>query len=366
MPNISPAWTITKSGTPYTATPDGSSITYRSINPSEATILIDNTGGAFDTTFSTEDEIILKIGTTTMMTGYIVSIDYEWNPNRQKFIRLRIIDWGSYLAGKTVYENNYKFSIPSRYIFSNAGAQLSGLSTSGVDTSLTTTLKREFYGTYVKDHWYSASETAGAEFFVDENKVLQAWPHGSTSRDLLASNSVRYKIQDSPSLAPNQITARLDRMISYSDDATNRFRTVIATNGVYESKPNDPNDFTNSAGLFPYSENGAMWPYNVDPFGVPADWNPKITSIQPVVALSSDIVDPATNQSVPAYKMNIKDTSMSAFFTVRSVDQNNAILSWNLPIVDWDYLTFLLKVGLTGGSTTDTIGLYLIDDYPTN
>ena len=370
MPNISPAWTVVKSGISYIATPDGSSITHRSMNPSEATIIIDNTNDSYNSTFATEDEVTIKIGSVSMMVGYIVSIDHEWNPSRQKTLRLRIVDWGSYLAGKTIYEANYEYSIPAQYLFSNAGGQLPGLTTN-ITTGLTADdkrLKREFYGTYVKDHWFSASEVAGAEFFVDENKVLQVFPHKSVLRSLTASNSLRYKIQDTPSTAPNEITVRLDRLIAYSDDATNQFRNVTVTNGIYESWPENPNTFTDSGGLFPYPENGAMIPYNFDVFGSPADWNPKITTIKPIIALPNEkityLANVQTEIVMPVYQVNIKDSSMNAFLSVRSINQDGTDQPWRLNITDWDYLTFVMKVNLT--PAPNQIDMYFIDDYPTN
>ena len=370
MPNISPAWTVVKSGISYTATPDGSSITHRSMNPSEATIIIDNTNDSYNSTFATEDEVTIKIGSVSMMVGYIVSIDHEWNPSRQKTLRLRIVDWGSYLAGKTIYENNYKYSIPAQYVFSNAGAQLPGLTTN-VTSGLTTSdkrLKREFYGTYVKDHWFTASEVAGAEFFVDENKVLQVFPHKSPLRALIAPNTLRYKIQDTPSTASNEITVRLDRLISYSDDSTNQFRNVTVTNGIYESFPENPHTFTDPSGLFPYPENGAMIPYNFDVFGSPADWNPKITTIKPITAISNEKITYLANVDteivMPVYQANIKDSSMNAFLSVRSINQDGTDLPWRLNINDWDYLTFVMKVNLS--PAINQLDMYFIDDYPTN
>ena len=370
MPNISPAWTVVKSGISYTATPDGSSITHRSMNPSEATIIIDNTNDSYNSTFATEDEVTIKIGSVSMMVGYIVSIDHEWNPSRQKTLRLRIVDWGSYLAGKTIYENNYKYSIPAQYVFSNAGAQLPGLTTN-VTSGLTTSdkrLKREFYGTYVKDHWFTASEVAGAEFFVDENKVLQVFPHKSPLRSLTAPNTLRYKIQDTPSTASNEITVRLDRLISYSDDSTNQFRNVTVTNGIYESFPENPHTFTDPSGLFPYPENGAMIPYNFDVFGSPADWNPKITTIKPITAISNEKITYLANVDteivMPVYQANIKDSSMNAFLSVRSINQDGTDLPWRLNINDWDYLTFVMKVNLS--PAINQLDMYFIDDYPTN
>jgi len=377
MPNISPAWTVVKSGISYTATPDGSSITHRSMNPSEATIIIDNTNDSYNSTFATEDEVTIKIGSVSMMVGYIVSIDHEWNPSRQKTLRLRIVDWGSYLAGKTIYENNYKYSIPASNVFSNAGAQLIGLTTN-ITTGLTASdkrLKREFYGTYVKDHWFTASEVAGAEFFVDENKVLQVFPHKSPLRALTAPNTLRYKIQDTPSTASNEITVRLDRLISYSDDSTNQFRNVTVTNGIYESFPENPHAFTDPSGLFPFPENGAEVPYNFGIFGSAStmsarvvDWNPSNpTTIKPITVLSNEKITYLTGSdteiSMPIYQVNIGSNTMEAVLSITSIDKDGTHLPWRLNINDWDYLTFVMKVGLS--PAPDTVNFYFYDNYPT-
>lgn len=363
---------MTKSSTVYTATPDGSSITFRVNNPSEATIHIDNTTNNFDSTFSPEDEVTIKIGTTTMMVGFITSVDYEWTPSRRKNLKLQIVDYGSYLSGKTPFEITYKFSTPASFVFSNASAQITGLTTN-ITAGLTASdkkLKREFYGTYVKDHWYSASEVAGADFFVDELKVLQVWPHKSALRALTASNGQRYKIQDSPSSAVNQVVARLDRIISYSDDATNKFNKVTVTNGIYESFPENPHTFTSASGVFPLKENGVLLPYNFGIFGASADWNPKVTTSKPITIIPEEKITivggTLSDVLMPVYQINIKNTSMQASLDIKSQDSSATPqhIPWQIAIEDWDSLVFMMKAELSPAPTV--IDMYMIDDYPTN
>lgn len=365
MPQISSAWSVRKSGTDYTTTADGSQMTFRSINPSDALMIIENSDSSYNTTFSTEDEVTLKIGSTNMMVGYIAKIENEWSPNRQKNLKLHIVDWGSYLAGKTVYENNYRRSTSASTVFSNAASQISSLTTN-ITSGLTADafkLKREFAGTYVKDHWYAASEVAGADFFVDENKVLHVWPHGSTSRDLLASNSVRYKIQDTASAAANQLMVRMDKQISYSDDATNRFRTVVATNGIYESFPTNIDLMTDPGGLFHDDVYGKNYPYNFDIFGVPSDWAISSTTLNPIEMQPNASL--TTGFNAPVARCIIKNTSMSATLLIHSQDINFNILNWNLQVTDWQKVAFYMKNSLTGGSAVDSIFLFLIDDIAT-
>ena len=368
MPNISSAWYLTYLGVDYQSTEDGSSITYRVNNPSDALFIIDNTNDTYSAgLFQTEQEVNIKIGSTLMFTGYITSIDSEWLPNRKKFIKIKIIDWGSFWAGKIFYENNYKYSTPAEYIYSISKGQITGLLTTGSASAGTSSisknlsrklnpsppydyiidhtkpkLKREFYGTYVKDHWQTASEVAGADYFVDENKVLWVFPHGDNN--LLASNSVKYKVQDTPSTAVNEIMVRMDRPTSSSIDATNRFRRVTVSNGIYDTFPLDANTFTSSSGLLPYPETGVLVPINFDIFGLPSDWNTNsgITT-KPVEVLAQQNIG---NTNADAYKFNIKDQSMVAYLVVKSSDANWNKLDWNLDYSEWDNLSFFINNSL--------------------
>ena len=236
MSAVSPLWTVRKSVTDYTISPSGSVIIYRPNSFSEATMIFDNSDGAVTNVFVEEDAVQVKIGSTVMLDGYITNLASKQNPDRSNEIRLRIVDFGGYLAGKTIFEKEYKRTFTAETLLTDAEAEIAGMTTNitGLGT-VNEELKRIFNGTYVKDAWYVAVEVGGGDFFVDENKVLQAFAR--ESRDLNESGSNQYRIRDiPPSLARDLI---VDHRFPYNfdTDVTQRFRKVVVTSGIFESYP---------------------------------------------------------------------------------------------------------------------------------
>lgn len=245
---VTSAWTVTDGGTPYTAKETGSKINYRCNHPSDAVISFDNSAGTYNTVFTPEDEVTIKIGSTTMMVGYIYNIEDILYPGRRKDLNLYIMDSGSYVSSKTIFERNYYLTKYAKDLFIDGITKINTLysstfSSSGVDsTGLGTTnfavKGRSFQGTYVKDVWYAAAEVGGADFFVDETKTLQAWPFETTTGRRIQNAGTNYKIVDYVPTHNYELLARLDKFNqSWSNDAQNRYRSVKVINGIEDTYP---------------------------------------------------------------------------------------------------------------------------------
>jgi len=200
-----PQFIVRKSAVNYTASADGSLIVLRPNNASEATMVLDNSVGEFTTVFAAEDEVDIYIDSVSaanhMMVGFIDNLTDDARPNGQKFLKLHIVDWGGYLAAKTVFEKNFLRTKKVANLFADAAAEIAGLSTNIIGlATVDDDIKRNFQGTYVKDGWFAAAENGGADFFVDETKTLQAFAHDT--QDLEQSPSNKYRVRDvEPSLA---------------------------------------------------------------------------------------------------------------------------------------------------------------------
>lgn len=245
---VTSAWTVTDGVTPYTAKESGSKITYRCNHPSDAIISFDNSAGTYNTVFTPEDEVTIKIGSTTMMVGYIYNIEDVLYPGRRKDLNLYIMDSGSYVSSKTIFERNYLLTKYAKDLFIDGITALNALysstySSSGVDStglgSSNFAVKgRQFQGTYVKDVWYAAADVGGADFFVDETKTLQAWAFETNTSRRIQNSGTNYKIVDYIPTHNYELMARLDKFNqSWANDAQNRYRTVKVINGVEDTYP---------------------------------------------------------------------------------------------------------------------------------
>ena len=110
MSNISPVWTVTKGATPKTVQADGSKIVYNANSVARATMIFNNTDNALNNFFAEEDEVQVKIGSQLMLVGFIDDIFDKRFKNKKKELQLEITDFVGYLAGKTVFERDFKRS----------------------------------------------------------------------------------------------------------------------------------------------------------------------------------------------------------------------------------------------------------------
>lgn len=244
------AWYLVKSGTKYLAGPDKCQIIYRPNNWNEATLVfnISDPADSIWNQINTEDEVSVYIGDPsaggTLMMDCFVNDKY---PIRRKDatreLYIHVIDYIGYFAAKAIFEQRYwqLANATTKQIMSDAANAIPGIAGTNIDSGLTNLVKQDFAGTYAKDGFSVASQVGYADYFGDETKTFQAFAHGG--RDLLASNSVRYKIKDTAPGAVNEIRVNHNYDYYFKHDATYRFKTVIATSGVSYTWPNDINQF---------------------------------------------------------------------------------------------------------------------------
>jgi len=358
MSAISPVWAVRKGGVDYPLSASGSSITYRTNNPSEATLYLENDNGALNSTFSGEDEVTVKIGSTTMLTAIIRKNNFSRSPSAKKPLKLEVVDWGMYLAGKTPYEKNIMRATSAATAISNmiSDAPVSGLTANITGlTGTTSKLKRDFYGSYLKDFLYSVGEISGADYFIDESKVLQIFPHGSTSRDLIESGSgTRYVLTDAAPVSSNQIKISLQHQIDYAEDSTFRFRDVTVTNGIYETYPLDVDSWQSAAAAYKDDYSGKTFSHFYSAFANTNQleyWKISATTIKPIEFIPNEDLGGGLN--APVIKLNILDSSSPAETFIRGQVNDGTgltVSNWLLKIPDWQNLGFFIKNGLTGAS----------------
>lgn len=356
MSALSPQWSARKVTTDYALSSNGSYIVYRPNKHSDAMLKLNNNNDDFTNVFVEEDEISVKIGSTVMMVGYIDRLESVRNPNGGKEINLHLTDWGSYLAGKTIFERDYKIPKKASEILSDASSEIIGMSTN--ISALNTTdeeLKRLFNGTYVRDGFYSAVEAGGGEYFIDETKTLQAFPHDT--RDLEQSPSNRYRIRDvAPALA-RDLQVDFNYQYKWVNDVTNRYRSTVVTNGIFETFPATGHALQEL--WFKDDDDGKRYShfyrtlntYSIDDTEIePTEYNPE-----------EDIGDGLV---IPTIKLITADSGQNISVLVRpySIDEDGIKLNKNFALnpLQWQRIGFAFKNGLTGNTVT-SITMNLVD-----
>ena len=349
MAAITPVWAVRKSGVDYVMEADNQSLIYRPNNPSEATLTFDNSDKSLMSVFSEEDEVTMKIGSTVMMDAYIDKITDVYHPNKKIDLVLHLTDWGSYLAAKRAFEKNYYKTIVVSQLFADAANALSpGMPTNitGLTTSAAN-IKKDFVGTYVKNAWDEGAQNAGADFFVDETKTLQAWPFGG--RDLVEpSSGHRYSIIDSTPVSIWQLRARFDYDITFIRDVSNKYRSVIQTSGVDETFPVGIDDAVTIQAWNPGSN--AMYSAFFDPLGPISGF---ASGKFPYKFVAAQNVGGAT---FPTIQLIYPQTggSVEPAFIGRSYDNLGNEIFQNMAINagDWQTWRFIMKNALTGTAVT--------------
>lgn len=351
MSAVSEVWTVRKAVTDYKVSPTGSLMVYRPNGFSEATMIFDNSDGAVTNVFTEEDSVQVKIGSTVMMEGYIVNLASKQDPSRANEIKLRIIDFGGYLAGKTVFEKEYKRKNTCQDVLVDASAEIAGLTTNvtGLGT-VNEEIKRQFLGNYVRDAWYYAVEYGGGDYFVDESKVLQAF--AKETRDLEFSVSNQYRIRDiTPSLSRDLI---VDHRFPYNfdKDVTQRFRKTIVTTGVLETYPPRVDELQETYLKDDYrgKDYSIYYTTSIDAFDIDT------TEIEPTTFEGA--TDVGGGFVMPTVKMLTADSSMAVSVIIRPITRDSTgsdfvLQNFDINLLDYQRVGMFVKIdGLTGQTIT--------------
>jgi hypothetical protein len=353
---VSPTWTVRKGVTDYKVEPDGSTIIYRPNGFSEANMIFDNSDGAVTNTFTEEDEVDVKIGSTFMLHGFITSISTKQSPSRANEIRLRIVDYGGYLAGKIIFEREYKKTLTVETLLTDSSAEvpmldvnITGLGTSNEE------LKRQFLGGYVRDAWYNGVEIGGGDYFVDEdaspNVTLQAFAR--ESRDLNESGANQYRIRD---IAPsNSWDLIVDHRFPYNfeTDVTQRFRKVVVTSGILETYPpfTDELQETYLKDDFRGKDYSIYYTTSIDAYDI------DVTEIEPTTFEGA--TDVGGGFVMPTVKMLVADSSTTVSVLIRPITRDSTgsdfvLGDFGIQLLDYQRLGLFLKIdSLTGQTITE-------------
>jgi len=358
-----PQWIVRKSAVNYVVSPQGSTIILRANNASEAKMIFDNSADEFDTVFTTEDEIDIYIDSVSaanhMMVGFIQSIEDKRKADRSKELVLSIIDWGGYLSGKTIFEKDYIKTKTSSIVFTDAAAEIAGLSTNitGLSSS-SEDMKRRFGGTYVKDGFYAAAENSGADFFIDETKTLQAFAHGARDLDESISGLI-YKIKDIAPVSTDTLIVDHRKLYTYSRSAEHRYRSVTASDGVRETYPVDIDLY--STAKFKDDELGktfsAFYTMTFSAFDVDTTTTLPVQHL-PSTDVGGGLIMPTIRVLVPTSGQNISILLRGIELT----DDGSAKILQDMGLVptDWQRISFFIRNQLTGTALTD-LKVNLID-----
>jgi len=196
--------------------------------------------------FASESSATIKIESTVMLSGYIVEAPRickpltQTNPGKKLALQVIVADKIGYLK-KTEFQNDYfRFKTYQQLIQDIAGTL--GV-TSSVSASLNQFFKRSFYGTSCSDALAFAVENGGADWFGDENTVLNAWPQSSPPT--LQTGALSYQIQDFASGGAQQIeVSHLHQYLYNPDSAMFRFKNVRVVNNNWETWPADIDEIT--------------------------------------------------------------------------------------------------------------------------
>ena len=262
---------------PFNPSDDGSTITFRANHPTDAEINFNNTDNSVTNAFNPEDEVQIFINGILMFDGIVYTIQDVLYPSRQKDLNLSVMDWGSYVIAKTIFEKDYEITKYCKDLLLDGANKVQALyggypSISGVDqTGLSqydfAVKGRRFQGTYVKDVWYAAAETGGFDYYIDETKTLQAWPFDQVDPD--GSGNIRqiqigghnYQVVDFELTEPYQLMIHVEEdQQSWIQDTQNTYHFVQAENGLINTYPAIiDNGSTDSVQPKAYAYELSMW-----------------------------------------------------------------------------------------------------------
>ena len=364
---VSSAWyvKIVSSGLKKATSESGSNINFRANSFSDATMEFNDSSGAVTNVFTEESEVQIYIGDpdTTgvkMMHGYIISINTSMSPRKERIIQLYIIDWGSYLAAKRLFEKRYFATVTPTTVFNDTLTSV----TDGTDTLTGTNIaviagdiKQFFEGTNVKDVWNQVAETSKVDYFVDESLDLNVFTVGSK---YLTTSGSTYKLLDTVVNFSNEIMIRHDFPYEFTSDISQKIKNVTITNGLMQTFPDASmlNAFqvdiyhsdVYGKDFSKYYQASANSEYDVSTIG---------NTINPISQISDDQIG---TQTIPSIKLNMASTATVCRVYVISHNSDGTVSNFNLTANDWDEIGFYIKNALTG---LTAFHVYLYDD-PSN
>lgn len=360
MSAISQIWKVRKSAVNYDSNEDGSSIELRANSFSEATILFDNTDGALNTVFAEEDEVEVYIGDHTvalnkMMVGYINRLIDEKLPTGRKLLKLEIVDWVSYLSGKTAFERDSKRTKTASQFITMGISEIAGLSSNvtAMNTSAEN-MKRSFRGTYVKDLWDAIQSNVGADYYGDETKTIQFFLNGARNLLHVGTGNI-YTIRDIAPTLGNHLMVDHKYPFKFERDVSKKYRTVIATNGITETYPTDPNLYQTAKVKDDSSGKTFSGFYQRSA----TDFNIDTNTIPPVQFLpSTDVGAGLVMPTIRVLSSGVADVYPIILRGIEFDDTGVAYLLQNIGLVpeDWQNIGLFLKNALSGAVMTN---LYL-------
>lgn len=365
-------WYLKKGSNKYLTWQSENKIVYRANNYNIANLVfeISNKSDPIRGQLSGEDAVQVYIGDpdaggVKMMDGFTVNPYPIRRKDAQILLYVDVIDYVSYLAGKTVFELRYWLlaNTTAKQVFTDAAGTISGVTTN-IDSNLTNLVKQDFTGTYAKDGFSAASQSGFADFFGDENKVLQAFSHGG--RDLKASNNVRYKLVDAPPAAVNQIRINSNYDYFFKHDATQRFKQVIATSGVAYTFPNDIDQMQKEHSHYTlYGKEFSLWYSTLNGFDW-ASWDPN----QLIADGLSPSLQPFDFSGVlnvgavpyPVVKLNTRKSTDTTVIAIGKISSDfSAINNLGLPLDGtWQEISFFIRTDELSPTPTG-ISIFLLD-----
>lgn len=361
MPSLS-AWYVKKGGVNYLLNNSNQRITYKTNQFQQAYLNFDITNKSDPArgAFANEDNVQLYIGdpATTgvkMMDGFITDLGDEHQKGGRVLQNLKIVDYIGYLGGKSPFEKRYWFlaNAPAKTVFQDASNAISGAGVAVIDAALTKQVKMEFLGTYAKDGFSAAAQYGGADYFGDENKALRAFSFGSQA---LQTGGLNYKLQDTKSLASNQIKIDSNFDYKFERDSIYKFRKVIATNAISYTYPDNINSWqtekTDIRGLYgPDFSTHYL-------FGSKSQYDKNLTPAPPI-PYNIEELDIA-GDPIPIAKLNVANSGDTVALLIGQMD----LSTFTFPLLDlsidtWQEISFFFREQLT--PTPTNIEIFLID-----
>lgn len=339
---------------------------YKTNGGQMAVITLDNTAGAVNlSTLAVEDRVQVYVADPAtpstryeMLDGYIISIDRSKDPGGRKLVTLTIVDYIGYLAAKSIYEFNYWTDTVVDEVVEDAASQISGITTTGVD-SFADTIRRDFFGTSVKDVFAYCGEFADAEWFGFETLDLQFFASGSR---LLQTGGNTYKIWDnSGDLISTTQNIKLlgTRQYGYKQDVTEKFRTVGVTSGIVQTFPTISSLNLLQTAMYHHDIYGKDFSSYIYPVGQ-STYNihsPTSNQVKPCVPDTTGLN--VNGGSVPAMKIQPSAVGNTFGVTIQTTDQdpnNTGTLTqqpWRIPIDTFQELRMFLQNSLATATMTD-------------
>ena len=363
MSNISPAWTVTKSGTPKTVQAIGSKIVYNANSIARATMVFNNTDNVLNNFFSPEDEVQVKIGSQLMLVGFIEDPFDKRLKNREKELQLDIVDFGGYLAAKTSFERDFKRSTLPDTILEIMAAEIPGITTNVTDLdTVSDKIKRNFIGTYVKDGWNAVVTNVGGDYYTDESKIFQAFAESTRELEETTTNNT-WKITDQTPAAANELNPDYNFPFEYHQSAKDRYRSVIVTNNIKETYPNVVDLYQTSK--YKDDENGKTFSaYFQNPGGF-TNWAIDNTTRIPAIFFPTKDVG-GVGQTMPTIQIPVLDSSTVYNILLRGIEFDadgvtRSLDDIGINILDWQFFAMYIDNKLTRSSGSYTLDLQLID-----